>query len=157
MSALHIRPGRTGEAALLTALSRRSKAHWDYPVEWLHEWAPVLSIDSGTIERGTVRVAEQDGKVAGFHVIEPRGATCELMHFWVDPCCMGQGVGRALFADAVHEARRLACREIRIEADPNAEPFYRRLGAIPQGQVAAPVAGTERWLPLLTFPVAAAC
>jgi GNAT superfamily N-acetyltransferase len=80
------------------------------------------------------------------------------MHFWVEPDCMGQGVGRALFADALREAARLRCRELRIESDPNAEPFYRKVGAIPRGRVAAPVAGERgRWLPVLTCPLAVPC
>lgn len=157
MPALHIRPARAGESDLLTGLAQRSKAHWGYPAEWLREWATELTIDPATIAHGIVRVAERNGRIAGFHVVEARGTTCDLLHFWVEPGCMGQGIGRALFADVVREAGRLDCREIRIESDPNAEPFYRRLGAIPEGQVPAPVAGAERWLPLLTFRTAAAC
>ena len=62
---------------------------------------------------------------------------------------MGQGIGRALFR---HAAERAAARNalcLTIEADPNAEPFYRRMGAVRAGRVATEIGGRSRNLPIL--------
>jgi GNAT superfamily N-acetyltransferase len=71
-----------------------------------------------------------------------------LEHVWVDPSCHGQGVGRALVEHATNEARGV----IAVVADPNAERFYIKLGAVRVGDVNAPMPGApSRKLPLLEF------
>ena len=42
---------------------------------------------------------------------------------------IGGGTGRTLFEEAVRLARRLGYRHMAILADPNAAPFYQRMGA----------------------------
>jgi GNAT superfamily N-acetyltransferase len=53
----------------------------------------------------------------------------ELEHLWVSPEHIGTGIGRALFDHAVRRAAALGATTLSIEADPNAEGFYRRMGA----------------------------
>jgi GNAT superfamily N-acetyltransferase len=48
---------------------------------------------------------------------------------FVDPRTINRGVGRALFEAAVVLARRLGAKRMAILADPNAAPFYERMGA----------------------------
>ena len=50
-------------------------------------------------------------------------------------------------------ARRARVGGIDITSDPNAEGFYRRLGARRVGRVYAPVGGAPRYLPRLTLEV----
>jgi GNAT superfamily N-acetyltransferase len=68
---------------------------------------------------------------------------------------MGRGFGRALFQRAVEEAKSLGLPEFEIEADPNAEAFYRRMGAERVGTSVTEIDGERRELPLLVFRVAA--
>ena len=49
-----------------------------------------------------------------------------------------QGLGRRLLAHAARVARLAGAREIAIEADPQAEPFYLAQGAVRVGARAAP-------------------
>ena len=75
-----------------------------------------------------------------------------LDHLWVHPAHMGQGLGRQLVVHALAHARGAGAVGFDIEADPNAESFYRRLGGRRVGEVAAPVPGAaERRLPLLVL------
>lgn len=45
---------------------------------------------------------------------------------------------------------------MKIEADPNAEDFYQRMGAIRVGTIASEVCGQRRELPLLEYRLASA-
>ncbi|MFE9576471.1 GNAT family N-acetyltransferase [Nocardia sp. NPDC006044] len=51
------------------------------------------------------------------------------------PEAIGTGVGTALFRHALDTARRAGFERLVIEADPNAEPFYRAVGASGIGTV----------------------
>ena len=65
-----------------------------------------------------------------------------------------QGLGRRLLAHAARVARLAGAREIAIEADPQAEPFYLAQGAVRVGARAAPIPGEPgRALPLLHLPL----
>ena len=77
-----------------------------------------------------------------------------LEHIWVLPERIGQGIGRCLFAHAAGRAALCGARCLTIGADPNAEPFYRYLGAVRIGATPSEIDGRSRELPLLTFDLA---
>ena len=52
----------------------------------------------------------------------------------VEPYAIGTGCGRRLWDHAVETARGLGVRVITLDADPNAEPFYLRMGAETLGE-----------------------
>jgi len=60
-----------------------------------------------------------------------------------------------LFEHAVEQAKLAGCTCIKIEADPNAEEFYKRMGAVRAGTRISEVCGERRELPLLEFRVEA--
>ena len=64
---------------------------------------------------------------------------------------MHRGTGRSLFEHAVSQTRNLGFRTIKIEADPNAEGFYQRMGAKRVGASVSEVEGERRELPLLIY------
>jgi predicted N-acetyltransferase YhbS len=68
---------------------------------------------------------------------------------------MGEGVGRALFEHALRTAASLGAGVVGIEADPNAEGFYRRMGARRVDEIVYEIDGRERVLPLLAMYVQA--
>ncbi len=101
-----------------------------------------------------VRVAEDTNGILGFYALMGRGPRVQLEHLWIDPEHMGKGIGRSLLGDALVEAAKLDAQLIRIESDPNAEPFYMRMGAIRVGEMPAPMVGApNRALPLLELQV----
>ena len=55
------------------------------------------------------------------------------------------------FEHAVDQARRVGFDLIRIEADPNAEGFYERMGAKRVGTNLGEVEGEKRELPLMEY------
>jgi GNAT superfamily N-acetyltransferase len=121
-----VRQAQAGEAQALTALCVRSKAHWGYDDAFMRSSRPSLTVSDTDIASGHVLVATDDGRIAGVARVEPDG---ELGVMFVDPPAMGRGAGRALFAAAAALARRLGAPAMPILADPNAAPFYERMGA----------------------------
>ena len=152
-----IRPGTSGDAARLTSLARRAKAHWGYPDAWLAAWAPQLTIEPEYVTRHTVLVAEIDGCLAGMCALEDRGQSWSLEHLWVEPAFIARGVGRALVERALAQAQAVHPGPVAAEADPNAAGFYLRLGAHQVGAAPAPMPGApDRVLPVFAFDVPAA-
>lgn len=121
-----VRAARPGEAEALTALAVRSKAHWGYDDAFMRMSEASLTVGDAVIASGRVIVAERQGVLFGVAKIEPDG---ELGMLFVDPLCLNRGVGRFLFEASVALARRLGARRMAILADPNAAPFYERMGA----------------------------
>jgi GNAT superfamily N-acetyltransferase len=125
-----VRPARAGEAASLTALCLRSKAHWGYDAEFMRRCVPSLTVSEEGIAQGCVLVAtDRAGHAIGTVSVMRDGEDAELGLMFVDPSAIGRGVGRVLFGQAVELARRLGHRRMTILADVNAAPFYERMGA----------------------------
>jgi GNAT superfamily N-acetyltransferase len=125
-----IRPARRGEAASLTALCLRSKAHWGYDAEFMRLCVPSLTMSEQSIAEGRVLVAVDDsGQTVGTVSVGRDGDDAELALMFVEPLAIGGGMGRLLFGAAVELAQNLGYRRMTILADANAAPFYERMGA----------------------------
>jgi GNAT superfamily N-acetyltransferase len=123
-------PARPGEAASLTALCLRSKAHWRYDAEFMRLSARTLKVHEADIAGGRVLVAVDSGdRPLGVACVQGHGATVDLADMFVDPPAIGTGAGRLLFEASVALARRLGARQMTILADSHAAPFYERMGA----------------------------
>jgi GNAT superfamily N-acetyltransferase len=121
------------EAAALTQIALTAKQSWGYPDEWMAEWRPDLTIAPGYIASSPVWVAEVEGAVVGFLGLVRADGQWWLEHLWVLPVFQGRGLGRALFDEAVRQARAVGATELLIKSDPNAEPFYLKMGAVRTG------------------------
>ena len=73
--------------------------------------------------------------------------TLNLNKLFVEPRLIRSGVGRALLAHAVAEARQLGAERLTILADPNAAGFHERDGAVRIGEASSD-AVPGRLLPL---------
>jgi GNAT superfamily N-acetyltransferase len=125
-----VRPARAGEAASLTALCLRSKAHWGYDAEFMRLSARTLKVHETDIAAGRVLVAADGGdRPRGVACVQGEGEVVDLADMFVDPPAIGSGAGRLLFDASVGLARGLGARRMTILADPNAAPFYERMGA----------------------------
>ncbi|WP_243740776.1 GNAT family N-acetyltransferase [Streptomyces sp. 8K308] len=124
-----LRRAEPHEADALTALTRRSKAHWGYPPDVLDRWRSLLTVTAESIRDDHVVVAERDGVLLGYYGLRGEAPEGELADLFLDPPVIGTGLGRTLFEHAVASARERGFRSLTWELDPNAEPFYRHLGA----------------------------
>jgi GNAT superfamily N-acetyltransferase len=144
---------RPEDADALTAIAFAAKRHWGYPERWIQTWHDILTMRPEFIAGNVTSCAMEDGRAAGFYVLTIESDGMHLDHLWILPAAMGRGIGRALFEHAVAEAKALGFHTIKIEADPNAEGFYRRMGAVRVGTHVSQVDGEERQLPLLEFHI----
>ena len=147
---------RAGErdAEALTRISFAAKRHWGYPERWIEQWSESLTIPPDVVRRNEVYAAVVEGEMVGFYALVGEGREIGLEHLWVLPEFIGTGVGRALFDHAVRRAVSMNAEVLSIESDPNAEGFYRRMGARRVGEISYPLDGQKRALPLLVFEVA---
>ena len=151
---MRIRTARVGDVDLLTEIAHQAKQYWGYPDDWMRQWSGALTFDGGALSTMKVFVAEDEGGVLGFYALAGGGATVDLEHLWVRPRAMGRGVGRSLVEHAVATAAAGGADVVAIEADPYAEPFYRRVGAVRVGESPAPMPGApDRVLPVLHIAV----
>lgn len=73
--------------------------------------------------------------ILGFTTLEGEPPKGVLGMLFVDPKAIGQGIGRLLFEHTIAAGREPGFAQITIDADPNAEPFYRTMGAVRIGNV----------------------
>ena len=146
-----IRRARPAEAAVLSALALRSKAHWGYDADFLAACQDDLTLSADDIATSTVYVFDGADTPAGFYrlVLQDDGLA-GLDALFVEPAAMGQGVGKRLWRHAVATATRLGCSEMVWQSDPQAEGFYLAMGARRAGESASTVK-PGRMLPLMRF------
>ena len=147
---MHIIRAQPNEAATLSAIAWAAKASWDYPSDWLQQWREQLTITPVFIAENETFGAITNRQTVAFHALVQSADVLRLEHLWVSPDWMGQGIGRALFRHAAKRAAARGALSLTIEADPNAEPFYRRMGAVRRGVIATEIDGRRRDLPILT-------
>ena len=140
---ISIRRADPSEAEQLTAIAHAAKRHWGYPESWIEEWQADLTITSEFIAANEVFVAIVNDEIAGCCALVVTDKLAEIEHMWIRPELMGGGVGRALFEYARDRAKELRLAVLELSADPNAEGFYERMGAMRVGDVAAAMTGAE--------------
>ncbi|WP_042422931.1 GNAT family N-acetyltransferase [Streptacidiphilus anmyonensis] len=126
---MRIRPALPAEAAALSELALRSKGYWGYGEAFLAACREELTLDGAELAARRAVVAEQDGRLLGLATLEGTPPVGELGMLFVAPEAIGRGVGRALYRHVAAAARELGCTRLELDADPNAEPFYRAMGA----------------------------
>ena len=98
---------------------------------------PALTITMPLIAGGYVRMAEdKNGRTVGVVAVTPTAlqGIALLEGIFADPPFWKRGVGRVLFEGAVTRATELKAGALMIYAEPSAEGFYKRMGAIRIGE-----------------------
>ena len=126
---VEIRRSTPDEAGVLSDLAQASKRYWGYPESYIGLWKRNLTFTPEYIEKNAVYTAVYEGAVVGVFALTCGRPECELAHLWVAPDWIGRGLGRRLFDEALRVARTTGARTMRIVSDPNAEGFFRRMGA----------------------------
>jgi GNAT superfamily N-acetyltransferase len=143
-----VRRARAEEAAVLSALAMRSKAHWGYSQDFLEVLRPMLTFSEEDLTDDHVYVLDGPRGPTGMYRLLDTPPQGTLEDLWVDPEAIGSGMGRRLFDHALVTAAALGLTSLLIESDPNAEGFYLAMGAERIGERAS---ASGRTLPLLVI------
>ena len=147
---IQIRRAMPEEAAVLTEIAHAAKRHWGYPENWIEHWQGDLTITRDFISNHEVYVAVTDKEIAGCCALVVKDSQAELEHMWIRPQYMGAGYGKALFDHMMQRAATLSANVVELSADPNAEGFYKHMGATRIGEVRSEIEGQPRVLPRMT-------
>ncbi|MFJ2559565.1 MULTISPECIES: GNAT family N-acetyltransferase [unclassified Streptomyces] len=147
-AAVEIRRATAGDAGRLTKLVRGSHAYR----------GPYASMVAGYrvgqdyIETHEVYVATgEDGRVLGFYALVLDPPELDLM--FVADDAQGLGIGRRLVGHLTGRAREAGLDAVRVVAHPPAEGFYRSVGALRTGTVAARPPAVPWDRPEMVLPV----
>jgi ribosomal protein S18 acetylase RimI-like enzyme len=141
------------DAATLTDIAHAAKRHWGYPESWIAAWRDILTMRPEFIAANPAYCAVESDRPIGFYVLTTERDGMHLDHLWILPAAMRRGIGRALFQHAAGQAQNRGFDSIKIEADPNAEGFYRRMGAKRVGTSVSQIEGERRELPLMEWSI----
>ncbi len=147
---IRIRTPDIAELPALSALCLRSKAVWGYDAAFMAACLKELTLHPNDLSSSQIAVAERAGTILGIAQVKLTGQEADLTKLFVEPSALRGGIGKVLFAWATDAARSMGASRLIIEADPDAAPFYRRLGArdaglAPSGSIAG------RMIPKLVF------
>ena len=126
----------------------RSKGHWGYDDAFMEKIRANFFITAENIETGEIYVQEDaSGRVVGFYQFVMDDGHLHMDDLFVEPDSIGQGYGKRLFLHAAARTRELGYCGFTLEADPNAEPFYLRMGLVRTHTVISGITGREvPWL-----------
>lgn len=147
-----LRRARPDEASMLSDLALAAKGFWGYDQAFIESCRAELTFSPDDVARAHFVVADLGGRVAGFYSLDGEPPVGELGNMWVRPSEIGTGLGRVMWQDAMAAAAAAGFEYLKIDADPNAEGFYRKMGAecigeAPSGSIPG------RMLPLMRVKV----
>lgn len=155
MNAVTLRRAKPHEAGILSDLALAAKGYWGYDEAFLESCRDELTFSPEELVRRRFVVAELDGLVVGFYSVDGDPPVGELGNMWIVPGRIGTGLGRVVWQDSMATAAAAGFEHLLIDAEPNAEGFYRKMGAERIGETpSGSVPG--RMLPQLRAQVPAA-
>lgn len=136
---LVIRPAYPEESATLSELAIRSKAVWGYSNAFMELCRDELTLSPEQINAPHTHyfVAEANDQLFGFYALDLIHHTdhdYELDALFIEPKCIGLGVGTTLLEHAKQHALALGGKRLLIHSDPYAKGFYKAAGAEYLGQ-----------------------
>jgi len=153
---IEIREADKKEAESLSSLAMRSKSYWGYSSEFMEACRQELLVTEEMIESDInyYAVAEDKGATVGFYSLSDLSeSNIELGLLFVEPKHIGTGIGRILIEHAKNHAIACGGRTLHFQGDPNAEEFYKAIGATLTGKrESSSISG--RFLPTFSISLA---
>lgn len=122
--------------AVLTVITKLSKAHWGYSRQQLEEWDALLTVTPEYItDNETYKIISDDTIIGYYSFFFTGPKTLKLDNLFILPEFIGKGFGKKLMEDLFEKASLRECSGIMLDSDPNAESFYSHFGFITIGQI----------------------
>lgn len=137
---------------LLTTITKMSKAYWGFSEEVLKEWEHLLTITKDYIEKNKVFKLVQNDQIIGYYsyfFIDEK--TIKLDNIFILPEFIGKGFGKILMNDFLKNVKHLGINKITLDAEPNAEKFYKKFGFEVIGRLESSI--KNRYLPIMELRI----
>ncbi|WP_108811280.1 GNAT family N-acetyltransferase [Sphingorhabdus sp. Alg231-15] len=122
------------ELSAASELCLRSKAYWGYDEAFMASCREELTLTEADLTDDKVIAAEDRSGLAGIAQVSNGPTGCYLEKLFIDTDRIGQGIGKQLYDWSLATARDLGAKILIVEADPDAAPFYERMGCKRDGQ-----------------------
>ena len=140
------------DAKKITDLTIRSKNYWNYGEKQIAEWKDELTITSKYIAENQVyKMTTSDGLI-GFYAFQAESNKIVKLNFlFVAPEHIGNGYGKILINDFVKRIEKTDFKKVTLDADPNAEKFYEKVGFKVVGKLKSSI--KNRFLPIMEMEI----
>ncbi|MFP9098347.1 GNAT family N-acetyltransferase [Flavobacterium sp. RHBU_24] len=126
---MKIEKAQKEDSAIFTDITYKGKAFWGYSVEQLEQWKNELTISPEYIEKHETYKLLIGEKIIGYYSFwKVDDKTIKLDDIFLLPEYIGKGYGRILMLDCIDKSKLLFVKRIILDAEPNAEGFYKRFG-----------------------------
>lgn len=129
-SNINLRPAEIDDVDALTDVSIRAKQSNGYDDAFMVACRDELTVTAAHLCQGEYWVAYEGDQIIGCASLCPDKdhRSGEVHSFFINPDQQGRGVGRMLWAKLLERAHAYGITEVRLDADPNAAPFYEAMG-----------------------------
>ncbi len=140
------------DAVSITELTIRSKNFWNYGERQIAEWRDELTITSKYIDENQVYKLMIKHELVGFYAFNPENDKILKLNFlFIEPKYIGKGYGKILITDFLKRVRETDYEKVTLDADPNAEKFYKRVGFKVVGNLKSSI--KDRFLPIMEMKI----
>lgn len=145
---MKIEKAKPSDHEILTAITKQSKAYWGYSTEQMEDWNTLLTITPDYLANSEAWKLVSGGEIIGYYsIFEVDPQSLKLDNLFILPEFIGKGLGKKMMEDLFEKAALNNYSSITLDADPNAESFYRRFGFVTIGQIETSV--PNRFLPVM--------
>ena len=148
---MKIEKANNNDHKILTKITKESKSFWGYSLEQMEQWNQLLTISQNYLNTHFVYKLILKEEIIGYYsyfLIDEKNI--HLDNLFILPKYIGKGFGKYLiqdFFDRIKEHKTI--EKVILEADPNAEIFYQKLGFNTIKKIETSI--KNRLLPLMEF------
>ena len=140
------------DSEILTAITKKSKAYWGFSEDILKEWEHLLTITKDYIEKNKVYKLVQNDQIIGYYsYFSTDENTIKIDNIFILPEFIGKGFGKILMNNFLKNIKQLGINKITLDAEPNAEKFYKTFGFETIGQLESSI--KDRYLPIMELQI----
>jgi N-acetylglutamate synthase-like GNAT family acetyltransferase len=134
---------------ILTEITKKSKAFWGYSEEQMAQWNDALAITKEYIQTNFVFKLIIENQVIGYYsYFNTEPTVVKLDNLFVLPNYIGKGFGNYLMDNFLNRIKENSdINKVILDADPNAEAFYQKIGFVKIGQFETSI--KNRFMPIM--------
>lgn len=137
---------------ILTSITKKSKAYWGFSEDILKGWEHLLTVTKDYIEKNKVYKLILNEEIIGYYSYSfTDEKTINLDNVFVLPEFIGKGFGKILMNDFLENTKQLDIDKITLDAEPNAENFYKTFGFETIGKLESSI--KDRYLPIMELQI----